>query len=207
MEDTTTNDMWLVKSDQIQKAWDRLYSRELNRGIIRRNREAWKIVADHAKGKVLEVGCGPGELVNYLNHQEGIQAVGVDISRVAIKWAVLHNGQNFKLCDVNEGLKVKKGVVDTIIALNVLEHIRDTEKFINEIKSLCRKQIIVGIKLIPSRISKVLPQWQFTEESLDLLLPKAVKYKINNGNMIIAVWIKPKKEREEDKKEDKKEEE
>lgn len=55
-------------------------------------------VLDSCDGPVLDVGCGPGRLVNAL-HQRGVHALGIDISAEAVSQAC-GQGARAVLCDV-----------------------------------------------------------------------------------------------------------
>lgn len=70
-------------------------------------------------GDTLEVGCGDGRVINFLNNDK---AIGVDLSSKAIEFAKVFNPENLFICgdanDINEKFSF-------VLAIEVLEHIPD----------------------------------------------------------------------------------
>jgi ubiquinone/menaquinone biosynthesis C-methylase UbiE len=79
--------------------------------------------------KMLEPGCGRGELLN--NFKElGLDVVGVDISSEA---ANFDNGLDVKLCDIeNEKLPFKDNTFDVIYSKSFIEHLYYPERYLEE---------------------------------------------------------------------------
>lgn len=98
-----------------------------------------KIVHSHEKKmyKVLDVGCGPGHLAEYLQGIDKIEMYGCDISDEALKIA---EKKGMKTTKVNlwEKFPFADKSFDIIIATEVIEHIYDTEYFIDEIKRILK---------------------------------------------------------------------
>jgi 2-polyprenyl-3-methyl-5-hydroxy-6-metoxy-1,4-benzoquinol methylase len=85
---------------------------------------------DNPGGKVLDVGCGVGQVLERLQ-ESGFEAYGVDVSKPNIERAskicpraYLYDGKR---------LPFDKGFFDSAGALNVLEHVEEPELFINEL--------------------------------------------------------------------------
>ena len=78
--------------------------------------------------KILELGCGPGYLIKYLNKNKFTDVMGIDISDEQIELA---NKRvcNAKVADVFEFLKNKNNVFDSIIAIDFIEHFHKEELF------------------------------------------------------------------------------
>ena len=87
--------------------------------------------------KILELGCGPGQLAHMLA-DDGFQIYkGIDFSVVAVQMAEErlknYTGFEFEVCDFfNKGFKIKSKY-DTVIAIEVLEHIKDDLALIKKI--------------------------------------------------------------------------
>ena len=88
-----------------------------------------KLIRKWASGKVLELGCG--------EFPEFEDSTKVDIARIRMK--------NYIRADLNKRLPLKTGF-DTIIALEVVEHLHAADTFLSECHRLLRK----GGKLIIS---------------------------------------------------------
>ena len=92
---------------------------------------------------VLDVGCGTGQLVKFLNNRK-FKAVGCDSQNEAIKIAEKINnpGQIIK-ADINK-LPFKKGSFDLVCAISVIEHLKksETEEFIKEANRILKKNIL-----------------------------------------------------------------
>lgn len=79
------------------------------------------------KGKILEIGCGFGDLLIFLEEQ--FQTFGTDVSQEAIESAKkkLHHTNLFVLsAEKTHLLPVRP--FDTIVACHVLEHLKDPDK-------------------------------------------------------------------------------
>jgi 2-polyprenyl-3-methyl-5-hydroxy-6-metoxy-1,4-benzoquinol methylase len=89
-----------------------------------------KTIAALVEGpRVLDFGCGTGDLLMLLQEAHpDWQLTGVDMSGVALS-AALDNGFNGVLLHDD---RVKTGRYDTIIASQVLEHVRDDRLIIND---------------------------------------------------------------------------
>lgn len=112
------------------------------------------------KYKILDIGCGAGDLLNSLKSKKGL---GVDISpnmiKICKKRFSKNKNMNFKISsaeDINK-LKLKKEF-DIIISADMLEHVSDIEKTIDNMAKLCNKNSIIYIwvtNYIMSWISEV----------------------------------------------------
>jgi len=85
---------------------------------------------DRAGARVLDVGCGVGQVVARLN-EAGFEAYGVDVSEPNIERAKKHCPR----CQVYDGkqLPFADGFFSSAGALNVLEHVDEPEDFIREL--------------------------------------------------------------------------
>lgn len=100
-----------------------------------------KILSKTTLNNVLDFGCGYGTLISYVKKKYNKEILGYDINENAI--AILKE-KNIKyinsLNEINEGF-------DTIISSNVLEHIEDDEKTLNQLNNLLKKDGVLVLYL------------------------------------------------------------
>lgn len=98
----------------------------------------------HKLRSVLDVGCGTGRLVNYLNDQ-GFQSIGIDPSKQAITLARKENKQSILQQASATNLPFKKNSFDIITSISVIEHLpkKAEKKFISEIKRILKSKGII----------------------------------------------------------------
>ena len=84
---------------------------------------------------VLEIGCGYGYLVNALN-QLGHRAYGIDISDKAIAYAKKIYGDHFATKEIDD----VEGSFDTIIGIEVIEHLPDPAGFVKKCAKLLKSK-------------------------------------------------------------------
>jgi SAM-dependent methyltransferase len=89
-------------------------------------------VERYARGHLLDVGCGAVPLYN---------AYKPEIDRVTcVDWPQsLHKSSHVDIAaDLNDGLPFRSGVADTVIATDVLEHLRDPLGLLQEVSRVLR---------------------------------------------------------------------
>ena len=166
-----------------QAYWDKVYTSELRRGKIRKNRKLFNLTFQNMVGTtVLDIGCGSGGLVDELT-RKGYKAIGVDISKYAVHFANTHSCTKacgkFKVMDVSRGIKLKDNSVDTVICMQVLEHLNDPKLVINEMKRIAKKRIIVSVPL-EDKIKHKEHVWHFTVTGLIDMLGEATVELVGN---------------------------
>jgi len=111
--------------------------------------------------KVLDVGCGRGELVFYAARQ-GAQCAGIDYSLEAIKLAqlagkkktkTLRNRVKFCVMDAKR-IKFKESTFDVVFLADVVEHLYDYELKVvfKHIKRVLKKDGVLIVHTAPNRI-------------------------------------------------------
>jgi 2-polyprenyl-3-methyl-5-hydroxy-6-metoxy-1,4-benzoquinol methylase len=100
----------------------------------------WKGVADillaNDTFKILEIGCGPGQLANLLYDSGIINYVGVDFSSEAIQLArLLCPNYTFMESNVTDSSLLFESDYNCLIATEFLEHIEKDLEVIEKIKS------------------------------------------------------------------------
>lgn len=97
-------------------------------------------LSQHLNGKVLDVGCGIGD---FLDYRPG--TVGVDINMQAVKYCKSKGHEAFQMND--DQLPFEKGAFDGVILDNVLEHIADPHALLAEVSRVLKVggYAIVGV--------------------------------------------------------------
>lgn len=107
-------------------------------GWIYRRYWLYPALRSHLKGRILDVGCGLGDMLAYLN-----DAVGVDINAQAVKWCA-DRGLNARLME-QDILPFATSTFSSVILDNVLEHIADPSSLLAEIRRVLRPH---GVALV-----------------------------------------------------------
>jgi methionine biosynthesis protein MetW len=134
------------------------------------------VIADlvPAGSRVLDLGCGSGELLARLVHDKGCSGYGVEIDDANLR-AALARGIDVLQLNLEEGLALfGDDSFDVVLQLDTLQHLRNTEKMLRETARVGRIGIVSFPNFAhwPNRLSvargrmpvtKVLPyQWYDT---------------------------------------------
>ncbi len=95
---------------------------------------------------VLEVGCGEGFILEKLKNEKACKKLfGVDISKDAINLAKkIHPGLDLKEGNIYN-LPYKDNSFDLVICAEVLEHLEKPIDAMNEIKRVCKKNLLLSV--------------------------------------------------------------
>ncbi|MBI2595324.1 class I SAM-dependent methyltransferase [Candidatus Daviesbacteria bacterium] len=108
--------------------------------------------------KILDVGCGTGKIVNYLN-QNRFDVIGTDSSieaiKIARKFAVKSAKKKFIKADATK-LPFKRATFDMITSISVIEHLtkKQVNIFLKEAKRILKPNGIIFI-VTPNLLSPV----------------------------------------------------
>ncbi len=116
-------------------------------------------IEKEAKGSILDVGCGHGELVYFFQKKQRT-VKGIDIKYCGT-W------KEYKInCEKQFLKKEKENQYDTVILNNVLEHIKNKKKVRQEIEKTLKPKgtIIIIVPTIKARLSNILnlPKFIYT---------------------------------------------
>ena len=100
-----------------------------------------KTILAHAGNKILDAGCASGEYVGFLL-KKGYDAYGVDLFP-AKTWESPHR-ERFSVGDIRH-LPYRDGEFDTVLLMEVLEHVPDAGAVLREIHRVSRKNLILSI--------------------------------------------------------------
>lgn len=101
----------------------------------------------------MDVGCGDGLLLSLL----GEKGTGIDFSHEAVHKA-REKGLNTILSDISKKLPFPDNAFDTVIALDILEHLLEPELVVKEMVRVARRDIIIGVpnfSSLPARLQTV----------------------------------------------------
>lgn len=100
-----------------------------------------KAVLAHAGKKVLDAGCANGEYV-FLLLEKGYDAYGLDLLP-SDAWAGPQQ-ERFSVGDVRR-LPYGDGEFDTVLLLEVLEHVADVDEALQEVRRVCRGNLVLSV--------------------------------------------------------------
>lgn len=102
-----------------------------------------KLIIDSLDGdNILDIGCGEGFVVNYLKNKN---IIGLDISKEALIIAKTQNPDNRFFRGDIYNLPFQEDDFDIIMVMEVLEHINDVERAIDEIKRVSKQYCIFSV--------------------------------------------------------------
>ena len=101
---------------------------------------------EEEKGFILDVGCGVGQVINKLG-EEGIEAVGVDVSPIGVRIAHMNRycgSQVHFVVASGYHLPFRERIFQTVGCLNVLVHMHHPEKCIREMVNVVSENLVVA---------------------------------------------------------------
>lgn len=100
-------------------------------------RKKYKLVKQYQpSGKVLEIGTGTGDLLNYFK-QKGWETIGVEPNEYARGLAI--SNYSLDLVEELKGAEIEDNSLDVVMMWHVLEHVSDLNKQMLQIKKLIKK--------------------------------------------------------------------
>ncbi len=112
---------------------------------------------------ILDIGCGGGILAEELT-KRGANVTGIDASEKTIKIAKKHSLENklnidYKCVTLEKHLEKSKKKYDCIVCFELIEHVPDQLKLINDISKVSKK----GTKLFVSTINRNILSFVFAK--------------------------------------------
>ena len=109
-------------------------------GLIYRRFYLYPKLSSYLNGKILDVGCGIGDFIRY-----NANVIGVDINPECVHFC-RSKGLNVRLMASGE-IPFEFNSYDSVILDNVLEHLKDPEELLAEIKRVLRAggNLLVGV--------------------------------------------------------------
>lgn len=106
-----------------------------------------------SSGTVLDLGSGDGLLLSLLK-ENGIQGKGLDISEKGVMKAK-EKGLDVSVFDFSNEIPFPDNTFDTVIMLDLLEHLYDPEFLLKEARRVSKQHVIIGVpnfSSLPARI-------------------------------------------------------
>jgi SAM-dependent methyltransferase len=83
--------------------------------------------------RILEIGCGKGAILSHL-HSAGFQCTGIDIDPDALKDCRIEHPELSVELSSGDAIPFPAASFDVVLSFDVLEHIRDTDRHLAEVK-------------------------------------------------------------------------
>lgn len=117
--------------------------------------------------EVLDVGCGCG-YGTAIMADEAHSVTGVDDSAEAVDYATKYwKKPNSRYINMNAMELNQSDPYDTIVAFEVIEHIKDDKQFVEFIKKMAKQYIVVSVPHITVPLSRSHWHWRhYTEEDI-----------------------------------------
>ena len=120
--------------------------------------------------EILDIGCGGGILAEELS-KKGANVTGIDASKKTIEIAKQHSQENnlkinYECSTLEDHLKKSKKKYDSIICFELIEHVPDQLKLINDISKVSKK----GSKLFLSTINRNIISFLFAKVIAEYVL-------------------------------------
>ena len=157
------------------------YSRKSDLKRLRFVTEVLKLNSE-PKGRVLDVGCGNGNISLYLG-EIGYQVLGIDISAAAIDKARESNSYEnvtFQVQDA-ETLSAQGQTFDAVICSEVLEHLEQPQHLVDQISNLLKTDGVLIVTVPNGRGPR------------EMFMTKPMQYIKNNHDDFWQVTLKFKK--------------
>jgi 2-polyprenyl-3-methyl-5-hydroxy-6-metoxy-1,4-benzoquinol methylase len=135
------------------------------------NQWIFERISKFCRNRIFEAGCGIGTFTQQLKDRELVVGIDCNKKNIALSRQMLKKHNNVRLIlDKIEDIRTNeyaKYQFDTILCLNVLEHVEDDGKALNIFNSLLAKN---------GRIVLQVPAWKFLFNSLDRNLSHHRRY-------------------------------
>ncbi len=167
-----------------------------NNCTIEYEREIGKYIGELKDKSILELGCGIGGLLKFLQIKGAVNIIGVDSAPDQIEFCKKYVSNKVIQSDVIEYLKGQQNQFDYIFAFDLIEHIKKEQ--MQEFCSLIYRNLKDGGKIIirtpnmgclfafHSRYIDYTHEIGFTEESINQVLKEAGFKKITVDNSYIG---------------------
>ncbi len=131
-----------LKIDPLQRLWHH-----------RRFQEIEKLI-EKTSGKILDIGCADGIFSKVILDKSGAkELVGMDVLSKSVDWANRHwkytGRMKFLVGDAHDLKRFESDSFDAVFALEVLEHVLDPLKVLQEVRRVMKKGGY-GVFLVPS---------------------------------------------------------
>lgn len=120
----------LIRGRDYYGKYRKMYNRDLE------EIPSFKLISDLAFGKILDVGCGIGYSARLFDNY-----VGIDANKEAITIAKKNTDGNYIIASASN-LPFRSNTFDTCISYDFIEHVKDIDHVLTEIRRIASKVII-----------------------------------------------------------------
>lgn len=135
------------------------------------------------KGKILDLGCGPGMMIDSLTARN-FEYYGADLSNAMINECVKHAGNNKKVhlsVGKIEALPFPDDFFDVVLCMGAIEYVADVNVAFQEIKRVTKNNGTVII----SMLNKISPFWLWT----NLIKPNKTLINLYTNNQFQKIFL------------------
>jgi ubiquinone/menaquinone biosynthesis C-methylase UbiE len=93
---------------------------------------------------ILDIGCGTGYITDIINHSIDANIICCDLNSNRISFAKTQFQLETVIADITY-LPFKNSSFDTVLAIEIIEHLPNIESAINEIKRVTNKNVIITV--------------------------------------------------------------
>lgn len=137
---------WEIAQDSEKEYWEEFDKERLIQEEITRHKEKAKIVEEelkksinlNKKSRILQIGCGPEDIINYFSIGE-LYAIDPLADFYKEKFKLNYENVHFSQARA-EKLPFDDNFFDVVILSNVLDHVEDPIKALQEIKRVLKKE-------------------------------------------------------------------
>lgn len=161
------NERAYIEFEQGNRLMNNLFTRYFEK---KRRRYLTRLVNNSTGKKVLDVGCGTGEILNKIVTKK---RYGVDISKAALTDS--RKEDNIIKYGWAEKIPFKDDFFDVVICSEILEHVIDVDTVLNEIKRVLTKKGVLVISVPNEALIKKFKQFLKSICIYNLILGTKVK--------------------------------
>ena len=154
---------------------------ELSNFYFNRIKAIRRSLVGYSFKKVLDAGCGDGEIGRLLKEQLEIDVYGIDISRKGVALAK-QKGLHAKVADMSVAIPFADNMFDLVLSSATIEHVINPDKFLKEIRRVLKPN---GILLVSTpNLSFWLNRIIFIIGLYPLFLEASTEAKVGYGRYI-----------------------
>lgn len=146
---------------------------KLNAYVLARYQQVIKNIPENNHQKILDIGCGDGVLLHLVSRKIPAQLYGVDSSQISLHYAKTKVKAEFILAQA-EKLPFENNFFDTVLATEIIEHLRRPELMLAEIKRVLKPKGRL-ILTTPTKLGLVPEDKQHVQEFTPVELNQLLK--------------------------------